>query len=351
MTKNFKLPRSVVRKIAGGLPQTISKIEEIRTNDAELLLYLIQKGSDACRIHIYLQTGTVAVIRVLHGVFRHIFHRNCSEKKLRRIFIEPTFLSNVNPHEMSSEIDLLDVGATILAAECNCLLSHYNELTHVSSSPDENEGRESVCNLPQHLMVQVESFVHSRGDYDTLLCAAICDEFALIASDNGKCYRTKGTPKSISSILDSNDFGDRVKFISLGFKKQYFISFENGNYYHHGPKSLDKCFHHENVKTLAFGKEFNDYFIVYENGSWVYDGEIPQDLVDLLRDRQHAADLVCVYLGPNDEYFCKARNGRMWWGGVSDELNGIIDDLVNENEKEIIHISFCKNNGYFIIYE
>jgi hypothetical protein len=68
-----------------------------------------------------------------------------------------------------------------------------------------------------------------------------------------------------------------------------------------------------------------------------------------LTDRNHAADLLRVALGPNEEYFCKARNGRMWWGGVSDDIDEAIDDLVNGEDKDIHHICFSEDDGYFMI--
>ncbi len=84
------------------------------------------------------------------------------------------------------------------------------------------------------------------------------------------------------------------------------------------------------VRSVAFGENFNDCFVVYEDGWWYCSGSIPNGLDSKLKARQSRADLDRVSLGPNGEWFLRARNGRSWWGGVS--------DLFNSDAREVMKV-------------
>lgn len=72
------------------------------------------------------------------------------------------------------------------------------------------------------------------------------------------------------------------------------------------------------VASVAFGEDWNSYFVVFANGG--YEGcDVPGALQDLLNRRGKRGDLDCVSLGPDGEYYLKAKNGRTWWGGMTDE--------------------------------
>jgi hypothetical protein len=263
------------------------------------------------------------------------------------IFRNPTELTMINLEEMESEHDILDIGSTILATESEALKSHYSHIVEYDSIHEE---RECSYYLPQHLMIQVENFLKEAKYGETVECAAISAKAAIIVFTSGLCIQTEGLPNSLSSLLDSHNGEDKPVFVELGTKNRFFIKFDGGECYWEGPQLLGPCVETKRVQSVTFGKNYDDFFVVYEDGSWKYEGDVPDNLSDLLTDRNHAADLVRVALGPNEEYFCKARNGRMWWGGVSDDVDEAIDDLVNGDEdQDIHHICFSENDGYFII--
>jgi len=79
-------------------------------------------------------------------------------------------------------------------------------------------------------------------------------------------------------------------------------------------EALNKTPHR--VTSVAFGGEWDSYFIVTQNGGYMY-RNIPSALHDLIERRQQKTDIECLSLGPDGEYYLKAKNGRAWWGGVS----------------------------------
>ncbi len=142
-----------------------------------------------------------------------------------------------------------------------------------------------------------------------------------------------------------------VKYVALGTKGRYFVNFKNGKKCWEGSKSLDSYVLKRNVKCIAFGKSKEDFFCVYEDGSWKCHGNMPGGLEKLMADRDHLGDLHCVTLGANGEYFVKAMNGRMWWGGVTDEIDQVFDEMVSELNKTLEFVDFGDGAGsYFMIY-
>ena len=62
------------------------------------------------------------------------------------------------------------------------------------------------------------------------------------------------------------------------------------------------------------------------------------------------ADLVTVNLGPAGEWFLKVKNGRMWWSGITEELDRVIADILNAGN--YLHfLDFGDNGSYFISYD
>merc|ERR1712225_149852 len=80
------------------------------------------------------------------------------------------------------------------------------------------------------------------------------------------------------------------------------------------------------VKAVAFGRDFESFFIVFEDGGWQWEGDVPGGLTEKIEARQGKGDLECVSLGPAGEWYLKAQNGRAWWGGMtSDALDYVAE--------------------------
>jgi len=95
------------------------------------------------------------------------------------------------------------------------------------------------------------------------------------------------------------------------------------------------------VKTVAFGVDWDSYFVVYTDGDWS-SRNVPSELMDLMNKRQKA-ELDCVSLGPNGEYFVSAKNGRAWWGGMTTQNYAIAD-------RNVKFMDFGDNNILFVRY-
>ena len=67
---------------------------------------------------------------------------------------------------------------------------------------------------------------------------------------------------------------------------------------------------HGGVRSVAFGEGFDSYFLVFNDGWWDHDGDIPHGLRRVMDSRSWRADLTCVSLGPGGEWFLRAENGR-----------------------------------------
>jgi len=123
---------------------------------------------------------------------------------------------------------------------------------------------------------------------------------------------------------DHNKLNSRRKdlpppvYVSISSDDRYYLRFRDGSTYWCGcddmTEALNKTPHR--VTSVAFGGEWDSYFIVTQNGGYMY-RNIPSALHDLIERRQQKTDIECLSLGPDGEYYLKAKNGRAWWGGVS----------------------------------
>ncbi|KAL3796616.1 hypothetical protein ACHAWO_010320 [Cyclotella atomus] len=177
------------------------------------------------------------------------------------------------------------------------------------------------------------------------------------------------------------------KYIAMGTKGRYFVGFEDGTHKCAGPQAL-KAFLNETstggsakgnnssrfsrgvkskkkkgghhlpveVASIAFGRRFDDFFLVRSDGSWECNGNMPRSLDELLEDRGDRADLEWVSLGPHDEWCIKAKNERIWWGGVSEEVDDHLSRILIEDEdygrvNDLKFIDFGVNDAFFLLYQ
>jgi len=158
--------------------------------------------------------------------------------------------------------------------------------------------------------------------------------------------------------------------ISLGSLGRYYVHFRDGSFFFYGPPSLSKILIKGNkrqrrgkdrnrgkreeacVASVAFGNDLDDFFVVRTDGSWEMRGSLPLGLECLMNDRNNRADLRWVQLGSNGEWAVKAKNGRVWWDGVSEEADeGMAEVLAEDGENELRFIDFGSDNTYFLLHK
>jgi hypothetical protein len=103
--------------------------------------------------------------------------------------------------------------------------------------------------------------------------------------------------------------------------------------------------------SVAFGSSYDAFFIVFHDGTYKYQGRgIPSELVAKLSAQKESALLSVVHLGPSGEWFLRSQDGRVGWGGVSDEMHEAIQELLDD-EHSIKFLDFGDNGSYFVSYD
>ena len=140
------------------------------------------------------------------------------------------------------------------------------------------------------------------------------------------------------------------------------------------PHAVDKVIikeadEHSGIATVAFGgkhdfhernDEYGDYdsdyddnkfplcwMCVCKDGWWARSSNLPAGLDDLLAQRKNTADLKCVSLGPDGQWFVSAKNGRAWWGGLFTSNYDIIAPYKNM----VTFMEFGDDFSLFVRYE
>uniref|UniRef100_A0A7S3JY89 PARP catalytic domain-containing protein n=1 Tax=Aureoumbra lagunensis TaxID=44058 RepID=A0A7S3JY89_9STRA len=192
---------------------------------------------------------------------------------------------------------------------------------------------------------------HVDDSFDeTTTCVATNGESTILLFEHADWAWTSGLPKSLRNKLNGRSRNlPKPTYVALGTEDRYYIRFANGHAQWVGPSSLTKAIKKTSTKVIssfAFGETYETYFIVFTDGWWRYDGDIPEGLVDLIVERNRRADLKQVTLGPDGEWFLEARNGRKWWGGVSDHCAKRIRRIRNR----ITFLDFGSDDAWYCRY-
>jgi hypothetical protein len=310
--------------------------------------------------------------------------------------------NNHNNNNIQTEIELADVGIAILEGEKEKLESHFQYIkarekemeqasaastttspptSPVASSPSQHAsssiahdaaitpitttattGMEFQFSVPASLMKHVDQCLSDIAAMNKLVRhVALNGRAAMFLYGNGGVAYTPNIPKPLHqqlSQLRSSPMSSRPNYVSLATRDRYYCAFQNHTYAVKGPKSLEKellavAESHNKLppQSVAFANTYDSYFVVFRDGSWSFNGRsIPEGLKLKLHQRNDKDDLVCVNLGPGGEWFLKAENGRMWWGGVSKETEYAIAELL-ECGKELITLDFGDEGSYFVSYD
>ena len=352
------------------------------------------KAEDLCRVHVFTDTGTVSVGRIVQGKYRQVFRRNVSsldvvEDLLRSppplTKIDESLLSSTAaPKSVIGQLEMVEIACAILEGERERLANHLESLPSLSSamqaaatpapsagaiggtsvdpsSPGEESfttvglsGLEFQFSLPPESMKDVDQCltdIHSMGKL--VRKVATNGRGSVFLYGNGGVAYTPNVPKSLYhrlSQLRHSSYESRPAYVSLGSRDRYFCSFHDGSHAFKGPKGLDRELRKlkKPPSSVAFGSTYDTFCLVFKDGSWKCGGRgVPGDLMERLGARK---DVQTVTLGPEGEWFLKLRGGTMWWGGIHSELDAAIQDLL-ENNHYIHFLDFGEGGSYFVSYD
>ena len=139
--------------------------------------------------------------------------------------------------------------------------------------------------------------------------------------ENGGTAWTKDLTTSLYNKLNGRQNSlPPPEYVAIGSQDRYYVRFTDGVSQWVGDDAMTNTLRDTNrrVKSVAFGEHWDSHFIVYDDGYWQYQN-IPAGLSNILDERGNKADLDCVSLGPDGEYYMSAKNGEAWWGGTTNE--------------------------------
>mmetsp|Transcript_2240 Transcript_2240/g.3777 ORF Transcript_2240/g.3777 Transcript_2240/m.3777 type:complete len:474 (+) Transcript_2240:100-1521(+) len=227
------------------------------------------------------------------------------------------------------------------------------------SSGSSVHGSEFQFKLPADVMKQVDQCLRDIAKMEKIVKGVATNgKGTVFLYGNGGVAYTPSIPKALYHKLRqlrSSSYASRPCFVALGTRDRYFVAFNDGSADWKGPSALDKILKKSLAsaklpRSVAFGSTYDTFFIVFHDGSWQYQGRgIPESLEEKLASRDDRADLVTVNLGPSGEWFLKAENGRMWWSGITEELDSVLGQILNDGY--LHNMDFGENGSYFVSYD
>ena len=190
-------------------------------------------------------------------------------------------------------------------------------------------------------------FVHKNFDKTvvSMACGGMC---TVLLYEHGTWAFSSGLPKLLHNKLNGRQKSlPSPVYVSIGSQDRYYIKFADGKSEWVGCDGFTKALKKSNrtVKSVAFGETWESYFIVYTDGGWQH-SNVPYSLEDLIKRRRNVADLTCVSLGPDGEYYVSARNGRAWWGGMNENNMA----TARAYKDRLKFMDFGDNGSFFIRY-
>jgi hypothetical protein len=183
---------------------------------------------------------------------------------------------------------------------------------------------------------------------ETVTCIACGGRATIMLLENGSTVWTNGqTTKLYIKLYLHHMLYPSPEYVAMGSQNRYYVKFEDREPEWVGCDDMTNSLKETNrsVNTIAFGERWDSYFIIYEDGWWEYHN-IPDSLVTILEDRGRKVDLDCVSLGPDGEYYMRAKNGQAWWGGTSKENFS----RISEDSDRVMFVDFADDDTFLCRY-
>lgn len=331
-------------------------------------------------VTVFCDTGTVATGRELSGDIRYTFRKNVTsldvvESCLRQPaevaaidwnLVGPTDFDKEEGHTKSvyKNLELIEVGVAILRGEREELVRHVQALESsavkkAEVAAAEAAGVEFQFSLAAGPMKHVDQCLNDINKMGKLVRGVATNGVGTVfLYGNGGVAYTPNIPRALyqrlSQLRTSKLHASRPSYVALGTKDRYFAAFHDGSFnYSKGPKGFDKELKNlsEPPRSVAFGHSYDAFLIVHHDGSYKYQGRgIPADLDDKLAAHTEREQLACVNMGPSGEWFLRTQDGRVGWGGISDDMEKAIQELLDDGHF-LNMLCFGENGSYFISYD
>eukprot|EP00965_Chrysotila_dentata_P187778 6172344-Pleurochrysis_carterae.AAC.2 len=209
--------------------------------------------------------------------------------------------------------------------------------------------------IAYHLHSRSKKTIDVSFDGQTLCVALNPSDGVFLVDESGNYTHSGGLPQHLYKVLKkekSKKEKRKPAYVALGSDDRYYIRFTNGTSQWVGDgKSFDEAvFDGESnggIRSVAFGKP-GSWFIVYGNGSWSNLSNC-LGLNNKIKARHRRADLTCVSLGPNGEWFLAAKNRRKWWGGYSNASD--LPMQIESLKGRIKFTDFADDDAFIVRYE
>jgi hypothetical protein len=382
------------------------RLGEVYHNEQSRVVSFVFAGEEAVRVNVYWTTGTVGTCldHPRQGKTQ-LFRRNVSMQQLRQIFGHPRVHTGAGYHRRDAScagggggFDWVPKGHNNYKRdrEGDARRSHGASADPLGEEADARAALDALkrqrAELDDHVAgaeAVIAAFAQRREeakrlaaeearqrerergtyfDYDVehdkdvadmldkrkrVSCAATNGESTCSLYGDGSWAFTTDLPVGLYNKLKGRALSHpSPTYVALGSNGRYYIEFDNGSsQWHMGCDSdLEADLREGGVATVAFGGVHDSYFVVRNSGSWSC-WNVPQGLTDLIEERGCAAetaDLVAVSLGPDGEWWLKARNGRTWWGGTSTQLDRCLQKYGRRGS--VTFVDFGRDDTYLVRY-
>ncbi|GFH52418.1 hypothetical protein CTEN210_08894 [Chaetoceros tenuissimus] len=294
---------SAVRKLARECG-----LEEIYLNETSRV---ISFRSSNTRYNVYYTTGTISTsLDHPRQGKTQLFRRNVDMNLLRQIFLNPRIHTDLGyqqtspSRELNSDVKGEEDSARIqkekLLAEraaidkeikeCQAILDRYEkERQEKARKEAEEKERKRKAEFEEAHRREVrardskrterglrakwcglrESDNFKKNFRNDTTCVAIGGDTHLCLYENGGWAYSSGLTTNLHKKLHTRALSHpSPDYIAMGSLDRYYIRFANGKSEWVGPKDMTELLQNTNrkVKSVAFGEDFETYFIVFEDG-------------------------------------------------------------------------------------
>jgi hypothetical protein len=160
------------------------------------------------------------------------------------------------------------------------------------------------------------------------------DTFCIVFQDGSFRYQGKSFPKELEDSLNQSTGNTGTKHHSTRsmMSRNNKNTFHGSDNYHqyHAADSIQMSRQESNTSTTSTG--------AYSNNNNMGSGG------------RLAAPVTCINLGPSSEWFLRMDDGRMEWGGISEEMDEAIQQLIEDGHR-LNYFDFGEDSSYFVSYD